>query len=115
MEDLALEYVNNIKNTKEFQRLIELKNIINKKYSLLIISFKTAEAEYIEAKERPEIFNLDEKKYAFIEAKTKLYSKEEVKEYFILESKINEELENDMNTLKESISNKFKTYHSMKL
>jgi hypothetical protein len=45
MEDLALEYVNNIKNTKEFQRLIELKNIINKKYSLLIISFKTAEAE----------------------------------------------------------------------
>ena len=115
MEDLALKYVDDIKNTKEFIRLIELKNIINKKYALLIISFKTKEAEYLEAKDRPEIFNLEERKKAFIDAKAKLYSKDEVKEYFVLESKINVILENDMNELKESISNKFKTYHSIKL
>lgn len=115
MEDFALEYVDTIVNTNEFKRLKELKSIIDKMYSLLIISFKTKEAEYIEAKERPEIYDLDSKKKEFMEAKTKLYSKEEVKEYFKLEAKINEILENDMNELKESISNKFKTYHSIKL
>ena len=54
-------------------------------------------------------------KKKFMEAKTKLYSKEEVKEYFLLESKINAMLEEDMNSLKDSISNKFKKQHSLKL
>ena len=115
MENLALEYVNEIEQTKEFKRLIELKNIINKKYGLLIIGFKNSEAKYLEAKERPEIYDLDGAKRNFIEAKTKLYSKEEVKEYFLLEAKINEILETDMNILKDSISNKFKKNHILKL
>lgn len=113
MEDLVIKYTNEIENTKEFQRLIELKNIINNKYALLIISFKNKEAAYLEAKERPEIFDLKNASKEFMDAKTKLYSKEEVKEYFELERIINKRLENDINELKESISSKFKTYHTV--
>lgn len=115
MEKLALEYVSKIEQTEEFKRLMELKSIINQKYALLIIGFKNSEAEYMEAKEREEIFDLEASKKRFMEAKTKLYSKEEVKEYFLLESKINAMLEEDMNSLKDSISNKFKKQHSLKL
>ena len=115
MEELAKDYVNKIEELEEFKRLLELKRIIDKKYALLIISFKTKEAAFLEAKERPDIFNLDEAKKNFVEAKSKLYSKEEVKEYFILERKINKTLEDDMNDLKKSISNKFKEYHSISI
>lgn len=112
MEKLALEYTNKIEETKEFKRLIELKNIINQKYGLLIISLKTKEVNLIEAKERPNIYDVKKCQMEFQDAKIKLYSKEEVKEYFILEEKINHMLEEDMNELKRSISNKYKEYHT---
>ena len=113
MDELVKDYVNKIEELDEFKRLLELKDLINKKYGLLIISFKTKEAKYLEAKERGNIFDLDLAKKEFQEAKTKLYEKEEVKEYFILERKLNSILEDDINELKRSISNKFKEYHSI--
>ena len=115
MEDLIREYAKEIMEMEEFKRLLELKDIINKKYSLLIVSFKTKEANYNEAKERPEIFDLRTAQKEFQDAKIKLYSKDEVKEYFKLERLINERLESDMNCLKESISNKFLKTNSLKI
>ena len=107
MEDLVKEYIDEIENSDDFKRLLELKDIINKEYAPLIISFKMKEAEYIEAKERPEIFDLNQKQKEFSIAKANLYSKECVKEYFMLEEKINKNINKDLDELKDLISNKF--------
>jgi hypothetical protein len=107
MEDLVKEYIDEIENSDDFKRLLELKDIINKEYAPLIISFKMKEAEYMEAKERPEIFDLNQKQKEFSMAKANLYSKEYVKEYFMLEEKINKNINKDLDELKDLISNKF--------
>jgi hypothetical protein len=107
MEDLVKEYIDEIENSDDFKRLLELKDIINKEYAPLIISFKMKEAEYMEAKERPEIFDLNQKQKEFSIAKANLYSKEYVKEYFMLEEKINKNINKDLDELKDLISNKF--------
>jgi hypothetical protein len=107
MEDLVKEYIDEIENSDDFKRLLELKDLINKEYAPLIISFKMKEAEYMEAKERPEIFDLNQKQKEFSIAKANLYSKEYVKEYFMLEEKINKNINKDLDELKDLISNKF--------
>jgi hypothetical protein len=107
MEDLVKEYIDEIENSDDFKRLLALKDIINKEYAPLIISFKMKEAEYMEAKERPEIFDLNQKQKEFSIAKANLYSKEYVKEYFMLEEKINKNINKDLDELKDLISNKF--------
>ena len=107
MEDLVKEYIDEIINSDDFKRLLKLKDMIHKEYAPLIISFKMKEAEYIEAKERPEIFDLNQKQKEFSMAKANLYSKEYVKEYFMLEEKINKNINDDLDELKNLISNKF--------
>lgn len=108
MEDLANIYLNELENKEEFKRLLFLKKEIEKKYSNLIIAMKTKEAIYLEAKDKKDHYDLDKAKMEFSLAKANLYSKEEVKEYFMLENKINQMLDEDFNDIKESISNKFK-------
>ncbi len=107
MEDLVKEYIDEIINSDDFNRLLKLKDMIHKEYAPLIISFKMKEAEYIEAKERPEIFDLNQKQKEFSMAKANLYSKEYVKEYFMLEEKIYKNINRDLDELKNLISNKF--------
>lgn len=110
MNDLIELYIKELKDSYEFKRLLELKDIINNKYSKQIISLKTKEAKYLEAKEYKDYYpNFIEIQNGFKEAKKELYSKEEVKEYFKLERMIQESLDKDINSLMESISNKFKT------
>ena len=110
MEELIGDYVAKIKDTEEFKRLLELKKLIDNNYASLIIKFKNKEAMYLEAKEYPNQYDLNRIQKEFSEAKTLLYSKPEVKEYFMLERKINENLTSDINDLKESISNKFRNF-----
>ena len=107
MFELIDLYIDELKEKEEFKRLLELKVIIEKKYSNLIISLKTKEAFYLEAIDKEGHYDLAKVKQDFINAKTNLYSKEEVKEYFELERKINKIMENDFNDIKKSISNKF--------
>lgn len=107
MYELAIEYVEKLKNKEEFKRLIELKKIIDSKYSKLIISLKNKEAKYHEALEYPNYYDLSTIQSEFSIAKAELYSKPEVKEYFKLEGIINDLLSDDINDLKASISNKF--------
>ncbi len=102
--DLALEYFNELKETEEFKRLIELKKIIDDKYKNEIISFRTNESLYLESKDNKYYLDKDIIKKRFIDSKTKLYSKEEVKEYFSLQNKLNEMLKNDFNEIKQNIS-----------
>ncbi len=108
MYELIDNYFNKIIETAEFKRLIELKNIIKNKYSLLIVGFKTNEANYEDAKrykEHMDDFNLLRNK--LVESKRKLYEKEEVKEYFELERKIQKMINDDIDELKNSISTQF--------
>lgn len=101
-------YIAKILETPEFKRLLELKDIINQSYKKEIMLFKTKEALYLEASERKEYYpNFEEIKKAFIAAKADLYSKEEVSEYFKLERELQDMLNNDINELKQAISNKF--------
>ena len=109
MFDLIDEYTAELFDSPDFKRLLELKNIIDTSYSGLIISFKTAEAKYEEMKQYGSYApGLDKLKKSFIEAKARLYSKEEVIEYFELERKIQATLNADLNEIKASVSNKFK-------
>ena len=107
--DLAEEYADEVIDSPDFQRIIEIKELIKKNLSLKIIAFKTAEAKYLEAKDYGKYHpNLEEYRLRFVEAKTKLFSEDLVQEYKALEMKIQERLNQDINELKQSVSNKFK-------
>lgn len=103
-------YINEIESSDDFKRLVELKNIINNDYKKEIISFKTLESKYLDASKNKDYYpNFSQIKTDFINAKAKLYSHEEVKEYFDLERKINDYINKDIDEIKSSISNKFKS------
>ena len=109
MFDLIDKYCDELFLDEDFIRLMELKKIINDKYSKEIIAFKTNEAKYEELKSYGSYaIGLNEAKERFINSKTKLYKEEEVSEYFKLEAKIQSRLDSDINSIKEEISNKFK-------
>ncbi|MDE7385330.1 MAG: YlbF family regulator [Anaeroplasmataceae bacterium] len=107
--DLAEDYADKVINSPDFQRLLEVKEEIKRTLSGKIMAFKTAEAKYLEAKEYGKYHpDLEEYKKRFLETKTKLFSESLVKEYKELETKLQEKLNQDINDLKKSVSNKFK-------
>lgn len=107
--DLSDQYANSIIEGPDFQRLLFLKEEIKKTLSNKIIAFKTAEAKYIEAKGYGKYHpNLPEYQKKFVEAKKNLYLEPLVKEYKELEMKIQDQLNQDINELKESVSKSFK-------
>lgn len=107
--DLANAYADEMIQSKEFQRLLELKKQIKQSLGKRIIAFKTAEAKYLEAKQYGSYHpNLAEYQEKFVVAKKNLYSEPLVKEYKELELFLQEKLNQDINSLKQSVSNKFK-------
>lgn len=102
--DLAIKYFDELKNTKEFKRLLELKKIIDEKYIKEIISFKTKESLYLESKDNKYYPDKDKIKLDYMNAKANLYNKEEVREYLLLQEKLNDILDNDFKEIKKSIS-----------
>ena len=102
--DLANKYFEELKNTDKFKRLIELNNIIKDKYKKEIVSFKTAESFYLEAKDNEYYPDKDKIIKRFKEAKINLYSKPEVKEYFILQNELDNILKEDFAEIRSSIS-----------
>ena len=105
MEEAVNNYINEILELPDFKRLVELKKIIDEKYAKEIVAFKTNEEKYNEAMKYPSNYNVDSIRDSFIKAKANLYSKEEVKEYFTLENKIQGLLNSDFNRIKDSILN----------
>lgn len=105
--DLAEEYADKFISSVQFERFLELGKLIKVELAKLIVSFKNAEALYLEAKEYGK-YHPDLKKYTenFVNAKTKLFSHPLMIEYKELEFKLQNILNNDMNDLKKSISNK---------
>lgn len=106
--DLANDYADEMIDSADFQRLLSLKEQINKDLSKKIVAFKTMEAKYLEAKNYGNHHpNLLEYQKEFSRLKSELYSEALVKEYFELEKSIQTKLDEDINSLKKSISNKF--------
>ena len=106
--DLAEEYANSIIESDDFKRFLELKEEIKKTLGGKIIAFKTKEAKYVEAKSYGN-YHPDLKKYQeeFQKAKANLYNEPLMIEYKELELKIQGIINNDLNDLKSTISNKF--------
>ena len=107
--DMAEEYADSVIESEDFKRYIELKEEIRKTLGMKIIAFKTKEAKYVEAKSYGN-YHPDLKRYQeeFQIAKTNLYSHPLMVEYKELERKIQSKLDEDLNDLKSTISNKFK-------
>jgi predicted RNA-binding protein with RPS1 domain len=105
MEEAVNNYINEVLELPEFKRLVELKILIDDKYSKEILAFKTTEEKYNEAKKYPNNYDINTIRDGFIKAKSNLYSKAEVKEYFDLENHIQDLLNNDFNRIKDSIIN----------
>lgn len=106
--DDAIAYANTIINSSEFKRMKELRGCIKTTLSGKIMAFKTAEAKFFEAKEYG-TFHPDLKKYQqlYVEKKKNLYEDPMIIEYKKLERTIQKKLDDDLNDLKKSISNKF--------
>lgn len=108
MNKLIDNYINDLLNDNTMQELLTLKKIIDIKYKDLIIRFKNKEANYLEAKPMASYYpNFNSLQNEFKEAKAELYSKEEVINYFKLEKALQAKIDDDINELKGSISNKF--------
>ena len=102
--DLALDYFNELKETEDFKRIIELKKKIDEKYKEEIYNFKRMEELYNESKDNKYYPDKDNIKKKFIEAKAILYSKEEVKEYFIIQNRLDDILKKDFDEIRKNIS-----------
>ena len=102
--ELAEKYFNELKETKEFKRLLELKKIIDDKYVKEINSFNRAKELYLESNNNKYYPNKDEIKNQYLEAKIKLFNKEEVKEYLDIQAKLDDILDKDFDDIKKSIS-----------
>ena len=104
MENIIDDYIEEITNKDGFKRLIELKKIIDLKYEKEIIAFKTAESKYLEASQYGKYYpGLEKLRLDFSNKKKDLYSKLEVKEYLELERSINENINGDINELKDML------------
>lgn len=109
-------YIKSIVNSKEFEMLLDLKNKIESDLKDLVDNFKVCEEKYNEALKYGK-YHPDLKKYQQMlsDAKANLYSNEVVKKYFALQNDIQKEIDDFINDLTSSISNKFKKIQSLNL
>ena len=101
---LAQNYFNELKDTNDFKRLLELKKIIDDKYMKEINNFKRCEELYFESKSNKYYPDKDGIRNKYLEAKTILYNKTEVKEYLDIQAKLDDILKKDFEDIKKSIS-----------
>lgn len=102
---LSYDYIDEIKASKDYQRLIWLNKNIEQLYREEIKKFKAKEIEYNDVIAIG-TYHPDFKKVSkeFAEIKKNLYEKPEVKEYFTLDKKIELEINNFLNKIVSNIS-----------
>ncbi len=82
-------YINDLKNTKEYKELKKLYDLILDKYKDLVLAFTSAKRELEKGLEYGDYYpGLKDLKLKYQEAKSNLYSKPELKEYFSLISEV---------------------------
>lgn len=106
--ELAEQYAQSIIIEKDFQRLLFLKKEIANQLTSLVVAFKTAESNYLDSKRYEQFLKDNSLQEAFVQAKAALYGHPLVKEYKALERSIQAKLDEDLNALKSTVSNKFK-------
>lgn len=98
LNDAITIEINKMKETKEFKEFITLKEEINNKYIVLVNDFKNKKLKYEEASIYKEYYpGFSKIKDEYLKIKSELFSKEELKKYFVLlhllEDKYNEILD----------------------
>lgn len=88
-------YIDDLKERKEYIELKKTYTLILEKYKDLVLDFNLTKVELEKGLEYGDYYpNLKALKLRYQEAKTKLYSKPELKKYFLLISEV-EKLAND--------------------
>lgn len=105
----AKAYASSIKSSKDYQKLVSLKQQINQELGGLVNNFKVAKEKYFEAKKYGEYFpGFKKLQNNLVEAKKALYNTDLVKNYKALETKLQDSIDSVINQIKSNISNKFK-------
>ncbi len=107
LEDLIDRYIDELSNDNDFIELIELRKTIDEKYKKEILIFKTKEEAYLEAEKYQGYIDISNLRRELSQAKANLYAKPEVSLYFDLERKIQDKINQDIDRIKKSVSNKF--------
>ena len=109
--DLTYELVDEIKATKDYQRLLELKGFLDKDEAIieLIHAFNKIKAKYEEVNKYGK-YHPDLKKVGkeLSEIKEKVFENEIIKEYKDLEKKIQKQLDEISRKIATSVSSKIK-------
>lgn len=102
---LSYDYIDEIKASNDYLRLVWLNNNIEKLYQQEVLKFKKMEEKYNEVMEigvyHP---NFKEVSNEFAVVKKNLYEKAEVKEYFDLDKQIEFKINNLLNKVAEHVS-----------
>lgn len=101
--------IDELTNKPEFKRIKELKNIIEKKYFILISNFNVVKDKYEQALPMKKyVSDFDQICNELSNVKNELYSKPEVVELHMLEAKLEKKLALISNEIAGAMSNKFK-------
>ncbi len=108
--DLAYEVADEIKQSSPYQKMIALDKVIKEKYKNELEVYHKTFNQFDEACKIGLKYYPDAKKVtrAYQEAKTVLYEKDEVKQYFKYENQINDQLEKLSEDLLDAVSNYIK-------
>lgn len=109
-------YIKSVIDSNDFQELLALKKQIDDELKDLIIKFNTAKDRYYGAQKYGKYHpSISDYKKNLLELKKELYSNSLVKKYFSLQNKVQKEINDFLNDLKASISNKFKKNESINI
>ena len=109
-------YIKSVIDSNDFQELLALKKQIDDELKDLIIKFNTAKDRYYEAQKYGKYHpSISDYKKNLLELKKELYSNSLVKKYFSLQNKVQKKINDFLNDLKASISNKFKKNESINI
>lgn len=109
-------YIKSVIDSNDFQELLSLKKQIDAELKDLIIKFNIAKDRYYEAQKYEKYHpSLSDYKKNLLVLKKELYSNSLVKKYFSLQNKVQKEINDFLNDLKASISNKFKINESINI
>lgn len=100
-EEIINKYLNDLDNNLLFKKVIELNKLIKEKYFYLLSEYELSKSNLEKANKYYSNYNDLKNKYQ--KAKTNLFSKEEVKEYFKIRNKLEDLINNDLKSVYEDV------------
>lgn len=110
IELYAYDYLEELRNDKDYKRVIEINNLINNDFCEEVKKFKVIKEKYEDVSKygnhHPDFKDVTEE---FIEIRTNLYKIKEIKEYLELTKKIDKQLASLVNDMALNISKNIPT------